>query len=85
VPDSKNDCGTIAENQQEWWGAAFPHPAEDHTETNADQIPPFSLLSSSSDFDVLYVFDPSSGFSATLCGLPKLNFTFTKTDGGWGT
>ncbi|KAM3067514.1 hypothetical protein ACMFMF_009514 [Clarireedia jacksonii] len=77
VPSGQDGCSTIAQNQQKWWGAAFPHPAEDHTESNNFQIPPFDLLQKSNDFDVLYVFD--NDFSAELCGLPKLNFTFTQT------
>ncbi|KAH0556559.1 hypothetical protein GP486_005586 [Trichoglossum hirsutum] len=79
VPSAQDSCDTIAQNQPTWWGAAFPHPAEQKTQTNANQIPPFSLLQDSSNFDVLYVFSSQSTFSSKLCGLPKLNFTFTKT------
>jgi len=66
VAAAQNEFLTIATNQETWWGAAFPHPAETTTETNADEIPPFSLLKDSNDFDILYVF--GDNFSADLCG-----------------
>ncbi|RDL34768.1 uncharacterized protein BP5553_07896 [Venustampulla echinocandica] len=77
VPSAQDSCGTIAQNQKAWWGGAFPHPAEEQTESAADQIPPFSVLKDSNDFDLIYAF--GNDFSADLCGLPKLNFTFTQS------
>jgi hypothetical protein len=79
APSGRDDCLSIAENQTQWWGAAFP-PGPAETENNADQIPPFSLLDHD-EFTVFYVFDDT--FSSQLCGLDKLNITFTKTDSGY--
>lgn len=80
VPSAEDDCASIAQNQTTWWGAAFP-PGPAQTENNADQIPPFSLLSND-QFTVFYVFD-DTGFSSQLCGIDKLNITFTNSNGNW--